>query len=76
LKSNNSCFRGFYFKGNITWQRCDRQNGTGYIVTGWFKAQVFKILLDELGYEVRKMETLDYVAFYIFSAKGDLDFGF
>jgi glycine betaine/proline transport system substrate-binding protein len=42
--------------------------------TGWFQAQVFKILLEELGYEVKEPETLDNVAFYIFSAQGDLDF--
>jgi glycine betaine/proline transport system substrate-binding protein len=42
--------------------------------TGWFQAQVFKILLEELGYEVKDPETLNNVAFYIFLAQGDLDF--
>ena len=42
--------------------------------TGWFQAQVFKIRLEELGYEVKEPETLNNVAFYIFSAQGDLDF--
>ena len=44
--------------------------------TGWFPAQVFKILLDELGYEVRESETLDNITFYILRAQWDLDFGF
>ena len=42
--------------------------------TGWFQAQVFKLLLEELGYDVREPETLDNIAYYIFSAQGDLDF--
>lgn len=42
--------------------------------TGWFQAQVFKILLEELGYEVKDPETLNNVAFYIFLAHGDLDY--
>jgi len=42
--------------------------------TGWFQAQVFKILLEELGYEVREPETIDNIAFYIFLGQGDLDF--
>ena len=42
--------------------------------TGWFQAQVFKLMLEELGYEVRDPETLDNVAFYVFTAQGDLDF--
>jgi glycine betaine/proline transport system substrate-binding protein len=42
--------------------------------TGWFQAQIFKLMLEELGYEVRDPETLNNVAFYIFTAQGDLDF--
>ena len=42
--------------------------------TGWFAAQVYKILLEELGYVVRGPETLDVIAFYFFAAQGDIDF--
>lgn len=42
--------------------------------TGWFQAQVFKIMLEELGYDVREPETVDNIAFYIFCGQGDLDF--
>lgn len=42
--------------------------------TGWFQAQVLKLLLEELGYDVREPETLDNIAYYIFNAQGDLDF--
>jgi glycine betaine/proline transport system substrate-binding protein len=42
--------------------------------SGWFQAQVFKVLLEELGYEVRGPETLDNIAYYMFSAQGDVDF--
>ena len=42
--------------------------------TGWFAAQVYKILLEELGYQVKGPETLDVIAFYFFAAQGDIDF--
>ena len=42
--------------------------------TGWFQAQVFKLLLEELGYTVKDIETLETVPFYFFSAGGDVDF--
>ena len=42
--------------------------------TGWFQAQIFKELLQELGYTVGDIETLDAVEFYFFSAGGDVDF--
>lgn len=42
--------------------------------TGWFQAQVFKILFEELGYTVKDIETLETVPFYFFSAGGDVDF--
>jgi glycine betaine/proline transport system substrate-binding protein len=42
--------------------------------TGLFQAQVFKALLEELGYTVRAPETVDTIAFYFFSAQRDLDF--
>jgi glycine betaine/proline transport system substrate-binding protein len=42
--------------------------------TGWFQAQVFKTLLEELGYEVREPENMGTVAFYFFSANDVVDF--
>jgi glycine betaine/proline transport system substrate-binding protein len=42
--------------------------------TGLFQAQVFKVLLEELGYTVKAPETVDTIAFYFFSAQRDLDF--
>ncbi len=42
--------------------------------TGWFQAQVFKVMLEELGYEVRGPDTLENVDFFIFAAQGDVDF--
>jgi glycine betaine/proline transport system substrate-binding protein len=42
--------------------------------TGWFQAEIFKELLQELGYEFREVETLDAVEFYFFAAGGDVDF--
>jgi len=42
--------------------------------SGWFQAQIFKSLLEELGYTVEDPITLDIVAFYFFAAQGDIDF--
>jgi len=42
--------------------------------TGWFQAQLFNDLLQELGYEFRETETLGAVEFYFFAAGGDVDF--
>ncbi|MCK4898186.1 MAG: glycine betaine/L-proline ABC transporter substrate-binding protein ProX [Anaerolineales bacterium] len=42
--------------------------------TGWFQPQVFSLLLEELGYTVTEVETLNNVEFYFFSAGGDIDF--
>ena len=42
--------------------------------TGWFQAEIFKQLLEELGYQVDDIETLETVPFYFFSAGGDVDF--
>jgi glycine betaine/proline transport system substrate-binding protein len=42
--------------------------------TGWFQAQVFKLLLEELDFTVKDPVTLDNVAFYFFAAQGDIDF--
>jgi len=60
----------------------DKQPGAGTTVrmgqatwdTGLFQAQVFKALLEELGYTVREPETVDTIAFYFFTAQRDLDF--
>ena len=42
--------------------------------TGWFQAQVCKVMLEDLGYEVRGPDTLENVDFFIFTAQGDVDF--
>ncbi|MBG7610486.1 MAG: glycine betaine/L-proline ABC transporter substrate-binding protein ProX [Anaerolineae bacterium] len=42
--------------------------------TGWFQAQVYKLLLEELGYTVEKPITLENPEFYIASALGYVDF--
>jgi len=42
--------------------------------TGWFQAQVYKVLLEELGYEVKGPYTLDNLAFHFFTAQGNIDF--
>jgi glycine betaine/proline transport system substrate-binding protein len=42
--------------------------------TGQFQTQIFKALLEELGYETRGPETVDTIAFYFFTAQRDLDF--
>lgn len=41
--------------------------------TGWFQAEVYKKLLERLGYEVGKIKTLDNPAFYQAVGQGDLD---
>lgn len=42
--------------------------------TGWFQAQIYKILLEELGYEVNGPHTLANIAFFVYAAQGDIDF--
>ncbi len=42
--------------------------------TGWFQAQVYKLLLEELGYSVEGPITLENPEFYITSATGYIDF--
>lgn len=43
--------------------------------TGWFQAEVFKALLEELGYDVREpIETIENLPLYFFTAQGDIDF--
>lgn len=42
--------------------------------TSWFQAQVFAVLLAELGYEVKDVGTLQNPAFYQALAQGEVDF--
>jgi glycine betaine/proline transport system substrate-binding protein len=43
--------------------------------TGWFQAEIFKALLEELGYDVREpIETIENLPLYFFTAQGDIDF--
>jgi len=42
--------------------------------TGGFQAQIYKALLEELGYEVNGPHTLSNIAFYIYAGQGDIDF--
>lgn len=44
--------------------------------TGWFQAAVFETMLEELGYEVEDLGTLDNAAFYTSAALGDVDMWF
>ncbi len=49
------------YMGQATWE------------TGWFQAQIYKALLEELGYEVNGPHTLFNIAFYIYASQGDID---
>lgn len=42
--------------------------------TGWFQAELYAALMEELGYEVSAPSTLDNPAFYLSAARGDVDF--
>lgn len=42
--------------------------------TGWFQAELYSQMLEELGYTVEDPSTLDNPAFYLSAARGDLDF--
>lgn len=42
--------------------------------TGWFQAAIFKKLIEDLGYQVEDIGTLDNAAFYAAAAQGDVDF--
>jgi glycine betaine/proline transport system substrate-binding protein len=42
--------------------------------TGWFQAAIYQTLMQEMGYEVDEVSTLDNPAFYLSAARGDLDF--
>ena len=41
--------------------------------TGWFQAEIFKKLLEELGYAVNEPQTMDNLAFYLSAARGEMD---
>jgi len=41
--------------------------------TGWFQAEIFKKLLEELGYAVGLPQTMDNRDFYLAAARGELD---
>jgi glycine betaine/proline transport system substrate-binding protein len=42
--------------------------------TGWFQAAIYQTLLEELGYTVEDIGTIDNAAFYTSAAQGDVDF--
>ena len=41
--------------------------------TGWFQAEIFKELLEELGYVVDEPKTMDNLVFYLSAARGEMD---
>jgi ABC-type proline/glycine betaine transport system substrate-binding protein len=41
--------------------------------TGWFQTEVFRLLLESLGYAVGYPETMDNLQFYLAAARGDVD---
>jgi ABC-type proline/glycine betaine transport system substrate-binding protein/ABC-type amino acid transport substrate-binding protein len=41
--------------------------------TGWFKAEIFKQLLEELGYSVNGPKTMDNLPFFLAAAQGETD---
>jgi len=41
--------------------------------TGWFQAEIFKTLLENLGYEVHGPQTMDNEEFYLSAARGEID---
>jgi ABC-type proline/glycine betaine transport system substrate-binding protein/ABC-type amino acid transport substrate-binding protein len=41
--------------------------------TGWFQTEIFKNLLEELGYTVKEPQTKDNLAFYLAAAGGEMD---
>ena len=41
--------------------------------TGWFQAEIFKKLLEELGYAVDGPRTMDNLEFYLAAARGEMD---
>jgi len=41
--------------------------------TGWFQAEIFKKLLEDLGYTVNEPKTMDNLDFYLSAARGEVD---
>ena len=41
--------------------------------TGWFQAEIFKNLLEEMGYAVGEPQTMGTLAFYLAAARGEVD---
>lgn len=41
--------------------------------TGWFQTEIFKQLLEELGYVVKAPRTMDNLEFYLSAARGEMD---
>ena len=41
--------------------------------TGWFQTEIFKQLLEEMGYAVREPRTMDNLEFYLAAARGEMD---
>ncbi|MDA3918778.1 MAG: glycine betaine/L-proline ABC transporter substrate-binding protein ProX [Deltaproteobacteria bacterium] len=41
--------------------------------TGWFQTEIFKKLIEELGYKVKEPKTMDNQEFYLSVAKGEVD---
>jgi ABC-type proline/glycine betaine transport system substrate-binding protein/ABC-type amino acid transport substrate-binding protein len=41
--------------------------------TGWFQAEIFRRLLEELGYTVNEPQTMENQAFYLALARGEMD---
>jgi len=41
--------------------------------TGWFQAEIFKKLVEELGYAVNGPQTMDNLEFYLSAARGEMD---
>jgi len=41
--------------------------------TGWFQVEIYRQLLEELGYRVAEPQTMDNESFYRFVARGDVD---
>jgi len=41
--------------------------------TGWFQTEIFKKLLEDLGYAVNEPKTMDNLEFYLSAARGEMD---
>ena len=41
--------------------------------TGWFQAEIYRVLIEALGYEVSSVTTMENAEFYLAAAAGDVD---